>query len=75
MTPEQEQVFAENLSKTQNVLNDLSDNSMKACVVVALKQDGSLVTASHGALAEVCLLTNIAKMLSNSMVAQLFNEE
>lgn len=62
------------LTEIQNAFSNLADEKLRAAIVVAIKEDGELVSTTFGSLESICLLTETARLVSMNKLATVFKE-
>jgi hypothetical protein len=62
------------LTEIQNALSDLADANLVSALVVAVKEDGQLVSTTFGSVEHVCLLSDTAKLVALNKLGSYFKE-
>jgi predicted alpha/beta hydrolase len=62
------------LSEVQNTFSDLADTNLHAAIVVALREDGELISSSFGNVEHLCLLSDTAKLITLNKLGSMFKE-
>jgi hypothetical protein len=62
------------LTEIQNALSDLADANLVSALVVAVKEDGQLVSTTFGSVEQVCLLSDTAKLVALNKLGSYFKE-
>lgn len=67
-------MYQDGLTEIQNVFSNLADEKLRAAIVVAIKEDGELVSGNFGTLESICLLTETARLVTMNKLATVFKE-
>jgi hypothetical protein len=62
------------LTEIQNTFSNLADEKIKAGIVVAIREDGELISIAYGNVERICLLTDIAKLIGMNKLSGIFKE-
>jgi hypothetical protein len=62
------------LTEVQNIFAELSDSNLHAAIVVAIREDGELISSSFGNVDQLCLLSDTAKLITLNKLGSMFKE-
>ena len=62
------------LTEVQNIFSELADSNLHAAMVVAIREDGQLISSSFGNVEQVCLLSDTAKLIAMNKLGSMFKE-
>jgi hypothetical protein len=62
------------LTEVQNIFAELSDSNLLAAIVVAIREDGELISSSFGNVDQLCLLSDTAKLITLNKLGSMFKE-
>jgi hypothetical protein len=62
------------LTEIQNTFSNLADEKIKAGIVVAIREDGELISTAYGNVETICLLTDTAKLIGMNKLSGIFKE-
>ncbi len=73
-TEDQDVLKLKALSEMQNALSDLADANLRAAMVIAIREDGEVVSTAFGSVEQVCLLSDTAKLIALNKLGSIFKE-